>query len=207
MAGQAVLEPGDGVDVEVVGRLVEDQEVDAELTQRPGQRHPLGLAAGQRGRPARRGAVRCRGDRRPVDLPALGVAPAAMAARTVHPRGGDPGPAPRSARRGRAAPCRPRARPSRPGSRSSVDFPVPLSPTTPRRSPSDRVSDTSANSGRPGRLAATDRRRAGSRPHGRSGSAAHRHRGRTRLSPTEGSRSPRGGSRATRRTASERRGP
>ena len=47
--GQALLEPGDGVDVEVVGRLVEDEQVAlgavAERHQRPGQRHPLGLAA------------------------------------------------------------------------------------------------------------------------------------------------------------------
>ena len=47
-AGQAVLQPGDGVDVEVVGGLVEHEQVDL-LQQGPGQRHPLGLAAGEGG--------------------------------------------------------------------------------------------------------------------------------------------------------------
>ena len=47
-AGQAVLQPGDGVDVEVVGGLVEDEQVDL-LQQGPGQGHPLGLAAGEGG--------------------------------------------------------------------------------------------------------------------------------------------------------------
>ncbi len=50
--GEVLLEPRDGVEVEVVGRLVEDEEValgalDGE--QGPGQRHPLGLATGEGG--------------------------------------------------------------------------------------------------------------------------------------------------------------
>jgi hypothetical protein len=46
--GQAGLEPGDGVDVEVVGGLVEHEQVG--LGQEgTGQGHPLGLAARQRG--------------------------------------------------------------------------------------------------------------------------------------------------------------
>src|SRR5581483_2734750 len=48
MAGQPLLQPGDGVEVEVVGGLVEDQQVRLG-DQQPGQRHPLGLAARQRG--------------------------------------------------------------------------------------------------------------------------------------------------------------
>ena len=53
--GQALLQPADGVDVEVVGRLVEDQhDVVARLARRAdldegaGERHPLGLPARQR---------------------------------------------------------------------------------------------------------------------------------------------------------------
>ena len=41
---QLVLEPGHGGQVEVVGGLVEDQEL-GRVGQDPGQRHPLGLAA------------------------------------------------------------------------------------------------------------------------------------------------------------------
>ena len=47
-SGQAILEPGDGIDVEVVGRLVEDQQVDL-LDEHHRQSHPLGLAAGEGG--------------------------------------------------------------------------------------------------------------------------------------------------------------
>ncbi len=47
-AGQAILQPGDGVDVEVVGGLVQDQEVDL-VHQHPGQGHPLGLTPRKRG--------------------------------------------------------------------------------------------------------------------------------------------------------------
>ena len=42
--GEAVLEPGDRVDVQVVGRLVQDEQVGLGH-QRPGQRDPLGLSA------------------------------------------------------------------------------------------------------------------------------------------------------------------
>jgi hypothetical protein len=38
---------------------------------------------------------------------------------------------------------------------SSVDFPPPLMPTTPMRSPLDTVSDRSSNRGLPGRRAVT----------------------------------------------------
>jgi hypothetical protein len=51
-AGQVLLEPRDGVEVEVVGRLVEDEEValvPAHRQQGPRQRHPLRLAARQGG--------------------------------------------------------------------------------------------------------------------------------------------------------------
>ena len=54
--GEALLQPGDGVEVEVVGRLVEDQQV-VLVDEEPGQRHPLGLAPGERRRVARRGAA------------------------------------------------------------------------------------------------------------------------------------------------------
>ncbi len=57
VTGQPLLQPGDGVEVEVVGGLVEDQQdavvvgaaAGPDLDQRPGQRHPLGLPAGQGG--------------------------------------------------------------------------------------------------------------------------------------------------------------
>lgn len=53
VTGQAILQPGDGVDVEVVGGLVEDQQdrvvvgtpAGADLDEGPRQGHPLGLAA------------------------------------------------------------------------------------------------------------------------------------------------------------------
>ena len=54
-------------------------------------------------------------------------------------------PAPHGARFGCVAPAR---------TRSSVDLPLPFRPTTASRSPLDSVTDTSANSGRPGREAA-----------------------------------------------------
>ena len=45
---EPVLEPGDGPQVQVVGRLVQDEEL-TRLGQHPGERHPLGLAPRQRG--------------------------------------------------------------------------------------------------------------------------------------------------------------
>ena len=48
VGGQPVLEPGHRGEVEVVGRLVEDQQL-AGGGQDPGQRHPFGLAAGEFG--------------------------------------------------------------------------------------------------------------------------------------------------------------
>ncbi len=45
--GQSVLEPGDGIDVEVVRGLVEDEQIALDH-EGAGQRHPLGLTARQR---------------------------------------------------------------------------------------------------------------------------------------------------------------
>ena len=134
-AGQPLLEPGDGVEVEVVGRLVQDEQVAlgavAQRHQRPGQRHPLGLAA-----------------RQPADV---GVEQVAEAEAVEH------GLALPARRRPRRAPCpagstaiwssvttrAPRPRRTTPASGStepastpsSVDFPEPLMPTTASRSP------------------------------------------------------------------------
>ncbi len=76
-----------------------------------------------------------------------------------------PGPNPRAApAAGRGTPTRtPRPRRTTPDSgsaapastRSSVDFPVPFTPTTPSRSPVDTVSDRDSNSGRSGRRTVT----------------------------------------------------
>jgi len=57
MSGDAILQPHDRVEIELVGRLVEDEQhrivvgsaSGADLHQRPRQRHPLGLTARQRG--------------------------------------------------------------------------------------------------------------------------------------------------------------
>ena len=46
IGGQPVLEPGNPLEIEVVGRLVEDQQL-AWGGQRGGQRHALGLTSGQ----------------------------------------------------------------------------------------------------------------------------------------------------------------
>ena len=151
--GQAVLEPGDGVDVEVVGRLVEHQQV-AVGHEGAGQRHPLGLTARQRGgvgvgqrRPCRGGRAR----RRPPTV--LGLA----RRRRAPDRAGAPGVwssvAMRTPRPRRTMPASGSAPPAR--TRSSVDLPQPLSPTMPSRSPGEMVSDRSANRGLPGRLTAT----------------------------------------------------
>ena len=156
--GEALLQPHDGVDVEVVGRLVEDQQDIVaglagrpDLQQRPGQRHPLRLAARQRGRRRRRAGHRGRAGRgsrpppirhrvtSPIVAPASGASWSSITTRRPRPR--------------RTTPASGSTRPA--SWRSSVDLPEPLSPTTPSRSPDAIVTDTSANSGRPGRLAAS----------------------------------------------------
>ena len=146
VGGQPLLQPGDGVDVEVVGRLVEQQQVGL-AGEEPGQRHPFGLAARQGGRSTRRrsGAhaqpVEQRGRLPPVADRGGHRAGAAAAA---------PGRAGRSARRGpdRTAPSCGTCSPA--STRSRVDLPVPLMPTTPSRSPLRTVSDSPRNRSRPG---------------------------------------------------------
>ena len=150
--GQAVLEPGDGVDVEVVGGLVEDEQV-AVGHQRAGQRDPLGLTARQRRRCRRRRSA-------PMPEPIehrLGLPPR-RPPRRARARAGSTGfwssmamrtPAPAD------APGRTRARPAPASTRSSVDFPQPLRPTMPMRSPVETVTDRSAKRGLPGRETAT----------------------------------------------------
>ena len=148
--GEPLLEELDGVEVEVVGRLVEDQHL-VLADQQPGQRNALGLAARQLvgGRveqrapcPADRASPRPATRHRPPRAPSRPAAPGSAA--------GSPTRAPRPHR---TSPASGRSSPA--SIRSSVLLPQPLSPTTPSRSPSLIVSETSANSGRFGRLAAS----------------------------------------------------
>ena len=158
MHRQPLLEPRDGVDVEVVGRLVEDQQhVVAglsgrpDLHQRPGERRPAWPRRPTAWRWARRGGHRgraCRGSRphpsvrpvtSPIVAPASGASWSSTTMRLPRPR--------------RTTPASGSTRPA--SWRSSVDLPDPLSPTTASRSPDSIVTETSANSGRPGRLAAS----------------------------------------------------
>ena len=85
---QVVLEPGHRLGVEVVGRLVEQQQVGL-AQQQPAQRHAAALAAGQRGHVGvgRRAAQRVHRDlERRVEVPAVdGVDPLLDAARTRRP--------------------------------------------------------------------------------------------------------------------------
>ena len=177
-AGEELLEPGEAVGVEVVGRLVEEQHLRV-LEQRRRQQRARLLAARQpvqrpvAGRcsiPSRRRISSARASaaqalRRLGALEGVGVA-VEVARRAAGRRAPRP---PRRARRGaasRASP-RPRAPPargsrrgrretvprsgrSRPASRrSSVDLPAPLGPTRPARSPALRVSDSPSNRGAP----------------------------------------------------------
>ena len=154
--GDALLQPRDGVEVEVVGRLVEDQEHRIVVGTSPGptstrtrgQRDPLGLAARQ----PRHIGIDPRRHTDPVEhglgFPAFAYSAAHRAGRKRrilieehHAR-----PRPR-----RITPISASVSPAR--TRSSVVFPLPFKPTTARRSPLDTVTDTSAKSGRPGRLA------------------------------------------------------
>ena len=154
--GQAGLQPGDGVDVEVVGRLVQDeQDVVARLTRRAdfdqgaGQRHPLRLAARERGRGRVEATAEVETSRMaaashpvpvtsPMVEPGSGASWSSITTRLPRPR--------------RTTPASGSLRPA--SWRSSVDLPQPLRPTTAMRSPDATVTETSANRGRPGRLAA-----------------------------------------------------
>ena len=110
--GQPVLEPGDRVDVEVVGRLVQDQQVGTGH-QRPGQGHPLGLPTRQR----RRRRVEQRAQTQPIGhgrrFPVLGPVAAGQRVADARPaQHAGPVPGQRPGRPDRAARSRPRARSS-----------------------------------------------------------------------------------------------
>ena len=142
--GQPLLEELDRVEVEVVGRLVEDQHL-VLADQQPGQRGALGLAAGQLVRSARRAAAPSPADR----------ASPRPATRRRPPRAPDPtGSTGFCGEEADSCPSTPahlarlRVAARRPSIRSSVLLPQPLRPTTPSRSPSLIVTETSANSGR-----------------------------------------------------------
>ena len=141
LAGEPLLQPLDRLEVEVVGRLVEHDQVEL-ADQRLRQRHPLGLAARQfvgapieqrlhaeRGARPRRPATSRRGTRRRCPAAASGPARAA-----------------RSARRGRTAPRPRRDAWMPPRIRIRVDLPDPLTPTIATRSPDDTVNDSPSNS-------------------------------------------------------------
>ena len=148
--GQARLEPLDGRQVEVVGRLVQQQDV-GRRRQHVGQRRPAQLAARQRCRvllaaraPAAAAdsapdADRRWGRARPPRRPAWwrgrrGPAPAAGSAPTA------PGCMKRSPRSGSIRPA---------AILSSVDLPEPLRPTRHTRSPGATASSAPSSSGVP----------------------------------------------------------
>jgi hypothetical protein len=179
-AGQPALEPLDAIAVEVVGGLVEDQQVGlvglpvcTHAHQGAGQRHPLGLAA-------REGAhLRIEPGRHPQAVehglalpgPAGHLAHGAGGQRRVWSRWVTRAPRPR-----RTSPASGSTAPA--STPSSVDFPHPLIPTTARRSPVATVTDRPVKSGLPGRLAA--RSAASTRittGHLRRRAARHRHPG------------------------------
>ena len=75
VVGEEVLQPGDRLGVEVVGGLVEQQQVRA-LEEQPAERHPAALAARERGHLGvrRRQAQGVHGDlQRAVELPGVGA--------------------------------------------------------------------------------------------------------------------------------------
>ena len=156
-AGEAVLQPGDGVEVEVVGGLVEDR------AGRPRPPSPTATSARARATrlawPPDRVATSASSEAAHAEPVEHGLALPARrptAARTVP--GGQRGRLVERRRPGRpgpGGPRRPRARRVPASTPSSVDLPQPLRPTTARRSPLDTVTDRSANSGLPGRLTAT----------------------------------------------------
>ena len=152
---EARLQPFDGRQIEVVGRLVEQQdvgigrqhvrerraprlaarEVRRDLPRRSGQAAPAGSAPDADRRPGR-----ARSRHRPAWWRSRrGPAPAADSGR--------PRPAARSARR-----CP--ARPGPPRSCSSVDLPEPLRPTRHTRSPAETDSSTPSSSGVPPKVSA-----------------------------------------------------
>ncbi len=140
VGGQPVLEPGHRGEVQVVGRLVEDQQFTGGC-QDPGQRHPLGLSAGQFGDVAvdvgrHPEPVEC--GRRLPPGPDRVRRRCPGAARGVWSR--KPVLTPRP---WRTIPASGSSRPAR--TRRSVDLPVPLMPTTPSRSPLWTVTDRSPN--------------------------------------------------------------
>ena len=182
IVGEEALEPGDGVDVEVVGRLVEQQHVGLG---RPA-RAPAARAAASRPTGCRRCASAGRSSRdrisstlcsrQPVlerrELPA-----SALVTRVLRPRRrrrptgsrsvARPGRAGPRAARAVATPNRRRARTSPLMICSSVDLPVPFLPMIDTRSPASICSDTSSSSGRWPKAMDTDRaRRRAQRPCG-----------------------------------------
>ena len=151
-ARQQRFQPLDALDVEMVGRLVQQQQVGA-ARQLAGERDPLFPAARQR-------PDRCLGGTalppRPVSdsrastsSAAPSAAPSSTAARTVTSdanRGTCSSRATRSPRWRETAPRSVQRRPAR--TRNSVDFPAPFGPMSPMRSPSETVKLTPSNRGR-----------------------------------------------------------
>ena len=160
--GQVAGQPGDRLDVEVVGRLVEQQQVGM-VEQRVRERDPAPLAAGEtadrgvepvgeaaearRRRAGRRGPPRKIAVAGPLVLGAVAdqqrrrrSSPAVELVALVEQR--------RCAGRRVRVTCRRRAARLPAIRSSSVDLPSPLRPTTPMRSPSAMPSVTSSGSSR-----------------------------------------------------------
>ena len=156
-AHQVLGQPGDALDVEVVGRLVEHQQV--------GRPTSSAASATRRRSPPDSGADRRVQARRPVELPSSrsstsrtrgvagplvlgGVPRPSTTSRTVRP-GGErrrPGRARRSRRPPRAGdPAGVRLLRAGRARRSRVVLPPPLRPTTPIRSPAPTPSETSSS--------------------------------------------------------------
>ena len=157
--GEVAREPVDALDVEVVGRLVEQQQLGV-VEQRLGQRDPAPLAAARAARsacPAPAGS----GDLDAAEQPVEHVAVARRRPSTRGRRGRRRAPRGSCASGSRSSPwpsiatCRPPTRVTAPASgsstpaisRSSVDLPSPLRPTTPIRSPAEMPSVTSCQHG------------------------------------------------------------
>ena len=152
--GEVAREPVDALDVEVVGRLVEQQQLGV-ATSSCGQRDPAPLAARQR-RDRRVEAVAEAGAVDAAEQPVEHVAEARVARPLVVGAAADEllahrrAPASRSSPWPSSADARPPTRVTPPASgsstpaisRSSVDLPSPLRPTTPIRSPSATPSVT-----------------------------------------------------------------
>ena len=150
--GQMPREPVDRLDVEVVGRLVEQQQL-GRVEQQPRERDPPALAAGQR-RDRRLEACREARERDAAEQTVEDVAEGTVARPLVLGAAADERRADRleavelvaSGRAARTA--SPRSRVTAPASGSSqpaisasrVDLPWPLAPTTPIRSPAETPS-------------------------------------------------------------------